>query len=126
MLILEELHVEHHCLIILCFVDIGGFVDHHCLIFLCFIDIGGIVDHHWLNFLCFVGIGGIVDHHCLIFLCFVDIGGIVDHHCLNFLFIIQTKDGGYRGQRAWRTNTSIGSSNVTDSFLSLEDKHQYW
>ena len=50
---------------------------------------------------------------------FVDIGGIVDNPCLNFLFIIQIKEAGYRGLRACRTNSSIGSSNVTDSFFDL-------
>jgi hypothetical protein len=48
-------------------------VDHQCLNILCFIDIGRIVDHQCLNFLCFIDIGGIVDHQCLNFLCFIDI-----------------------------------------------------
>jgi hypothetical protein len=28
-------------------------VDHHCLGVVCFVDIGGIVDHHCKNFLLF-------------------------------------------------------------------------
>jgi hypothetical protein len=34
--------VDHHCLNLHCFVDIGGIVDHHCLNLHCFVDIGGI------------------------------------------------------------------------------------